>query len=219
MSQQINLFNPVFLAKKKYFSALAMVQSLGLLLVGLILVHAFASTQAASLQRLLADTTRQAEQRRSQLLVLGKQYSSQGTSKTLEEDIAKVQAQLRKRTELLADIRTSVGGNAEGFAVFLTALARQSVPGVWLTGIDVGSKANQIVLKGRALRPELVPAYVAALSRERALAGRPLSSMEVRAREEAPRGPQPGGPVQRYVEFVLNIPLGEPAPVAAGGAS
>ncbi len=213
MSQQINLYNPVFLAQKKYFSALAMVQSLGLLLAGLLLLHAFAASQASSLERLLADTTRQAQLRRAQLVVLGRQYSERGTSKSLEEDIAKAQAQLRKRTELLAEIKTSVGGNVEGFGVFLTALAHPSVPGVWLTGLDVGSKPNQLVLKGRALRPELVPAYVAALSRERVLAGRPLSSLEVKAREETPRGPG------RYVEFVLNIPLGDETARPSGSAS
>ncbi len=219
MSQQINLYNPVFLAQKKYFSALAMVQSLGVLLVALGLVHVFASRQTASLERLLSETTQQAQLRRAQVVVLGRQYSSEGTSKTLEEDIARVQAQLRKRTELLGDMKTSAGGNVEGFAVFLTALARQSIPGVWLTGVDLGAKPNQLVLKGRALRPELVPAYVAALSRERALAGKALSSLEVRTREEAPRAGQQAAQPQRYVEFVLNIPLGGPEAAASRSPS
>jgi len=36
VSQQINLFNPIFLRKEKYFSAKTMVESLTLILVALV---------------------------------------------------------------------------------------------------------------------------------------------------------------------------------------
>ena len=35
MSQQINLYNPLFLEKKKYFSAVTMTQAIGLIVVGM----------------------------------------------------------------------------------------------------------------------------------------------------------------------------------------
>src|SRR5438105_1650000 len=77
MSQQINLFNPIFLAQKKYFSAAAMLQALALLVGGLILAHVFAVHQTGALERLLADSVREAGQRREQLVALAKQSSDQ----------------------------------------------------------------------------------------------------------------------------------------------
>ena len=40
MSQQINLFNPLFMRKEKYFSARTMLQSLGLIVLGLVVLYA-----------------------------------------------------------------------------------------------------------------------------------------------------------------------------------
>src|SRR5712692_2073796 len=134
MSQQINLFNPVFLAQKKYFSAAAMLQALGLVLAGTVLIDVAAVRQKSTLEKLLADTIRDAAQQREQLVALGTQFSDQGTTKKLEEDLAQIEQQLRSRGELLAEMRASVGGNAEGFSVYLKALARRTTQGIWLTG-------------------------------------------------------------------------------------
>ncbi len=42
MSQQINLFNPLFLKRRKHFSAVTMAQALGVLIVGLAAFYGFA---------------------------------------------------------------------------------------------------------------------------------------------------------------------------------
>jgi hypothetical protein len=219
MSQQINLFNPIFLVQKKYFSATAMLQTLGLVLAGMVLIDLVAVRQTSALEKLLADTVRDAEQRREQLIALGKQFSDQGTSKKLEEDIAYVEQRLRSRRELLEEMRTSVGGNADGFSSYLKALARQRTQGVWLTGIEVGGKSNGIVVRGKALNSDLVPIYVESLSREPVFAGRALSGLQVIAVAPPPGtapgvGTPPAGPPLRYLEFTLSIPLGD----AAAGA-
>lgn len=224
MSQQINLFNPIFLAQKKYFSAAAMLQALGLVLGGMLVISAFAVHQARTLEGLVADAVRDATQQREQLVILTKQFSDQGVTKKLEEDIARVEEQLRKRNELFAQLNTSIGGNAEGFSVYLKALARQTTPGVWLTGIEISGKSNDLVIRGKALNSEQVPAYVRSLSREPVFAGRALSALQVTAREEqAPAKPAPGAPGKaasaaqplRYLEFTLNIPLGRDAETAS----
>jgi Tfp pilus assembly protein PilN len=214
VSQQINLFNPRFLAQPKYFSAAAMVQALAVVLAGIVLIYAFAVRQTAGLQRLLAEANQRAAQQREQLVALGKQYSDQGASKKLEADIAKAESQLRRRAELLGEMKTNIGSNAEGFSKYLEALARQTTQGVWLTGVELSGKSNDLVIRGRALRAELVPAYVRGLSREAVFAGRALSSLQVSAREERPEAganpasaAKPSAPV-RFVEFTLNIPLG-----------
>lgn len=230
MTQQINLYNPIFLAQKKYFSAAAMLQALGAVLAGMLLLEVMAVRQTAGLERLLADVTREAAQQREQLLSLARQYSDQGTSKKLEEDIAQAEEQLRKRRELLGEMTSSIGGTVNGFSGYLTALARQRTQGVWLTGIEISGKSNDLVIRGRALNSDLVPAYVRSLSRDPAFAGRTLSSLQVIARETPRPAPAADARVPdqvrqplRYLEFTLNIPLAEEAagmaPRAQKGAS
>ena len=51
MSQQINLFNPLFLRKEKYFSARTMLQALGLIALGIAALYAYALFQTRGLER------------------------------------------------------------------------------------------------------------------------------------------------------------------------
>ena len=50
MSQQINLFNPIFMKQRKYFSLLAMLQALGLIVAGALLFYGYAIDQVGELR-------------------------------------------------------------------------------------------------------------------------------------------------------------------------
>jgi hypothetical protein len=226
MSQQINLFNPIFLRQKKYFSAVTMVQALAAVVVGVIAMYVFQAAQTKSLERLLAETERQTSERREQLVRFSKEFSAQGRSKLLEDEVARLETRLKSRQELLGDLTLGVGGDAEGYSGYLAALARQTMHGVWLTGITIGGKSNQVDLKGRALDSELMPAYLRSLSREPKFAGRRIAELRLTARAEdrasaaaeaAPKPPAPRPPA-RFIEFSLSIPVGE-EPAAPGSAA
>lgn len=206
MSQQINLYNPVFLKQKHYFSALTMVQALAVVLAGALGIYAFEVRQNRILAQVLADADKRATSQREQLVKFSKDYSAQGASRALTEELARADQRLQQRQGLLADLKTGVGGNAEGFSRYLAALAHQSVPGVWLTGLEIGAKERDLVIKGRALESQMVPAYIRALNREAPMAGRPVDELRMTAKGDA--GPVPGkGEPTRYIEFSLSIPL------------
>lgn len=209
MSQQINLYNPVFLKQKHYFSAVTMVQALAAVLVGALAIYAFEVRQTSTLERVLADTDKQAVARRDQLLTLSKDYSAQGASRTLTEELARAESRLQLREGLLGDLKSGVGGNAEGFSRYLGALARQTTPGVWLTGLEIGAKERDLVIKGRALESQMVPAYIRALNREAPMAGRPIGDLRMTAKGDAGAALDQAGEPARYIEFSLSIPLKE----------
>ena len=209
MSQQINLYNPVFLKQKHYFSALTMVQALAAVLVGALLIYAFEVRQTSTLERVLADTDKQAVSQRDQLLKLSKDYSAQGASLALTEELARAESRLQLREGLLDDLKSGVGGNAEGFSRYLGALARQTTPGVWLTGLEIGAKERDLVIKGRALESQMVPAYIRALNREAPMAGRPVGDLRMTAKGDAGAALDKAGEPARYIEFSLSIPLKE----------
>ena len=211
MSQQINLYNPIFLKQKHYFSAATMAQALVLVLAGSLGMYAFEVRQNRTLERVLADTDKQIATQREQMIRFSREHSAQGASRALMDELTRAQQRLQQRQALLADIKTGVGGDADGFARYLSALARQHVPGVWLTGVQIGAKDSDLVIKGRALESQMVPAYIRALNREAPIAGRRVAELQLTTKgEPAPAAAgAPAAPREptRYIEFSLSIPL------------
>jgi hypothetical protein len=104
-----------------------------------------------------------------------------------------------------------VGGDARGYSRYLAALARANTSGVWLTGVEIGGKSGELVIKGRALESALVPVYIDALKRQAPFTGRRVGELKVAAKVEPPSalGAGNSGRPTRYLEFSLSIPLGE----------
>lgn len=234
MAQQINLYNPIFLQKKKHFSAATMLQALGLLLAGILAFYGYAVYESRTLTKVAADTRQQLQSQSEQIGRLTKEFSPQGRSRLLDEEVARATARLKQREELLAVLRTGGLGNADGFSRYLAALARQTVPGVWLTSFSIAGDEAELRLGGRVLHSDLVPAYIRALNREDVMRGRRIAEMRLTAREEretpataapgtsstaaaavAPATAKPPAASMRYVEFSIAAIRGS-APVAAG---
>lgn len=229
MAQQINLFNPIFLQQKKQFSAVTMLQALGLMLAGILVFYVYASSETRKLARIADDSRKQLQAQSELVAKYTREFSPQGRSKALEEELARATAQLKQREDLIAMLRTGALGNTEGFARYLSALARQTVSGVWLTAVNIGGDEVELQLGGRVLHADLVPAYVRALNHEDVMRGRRIAEMRLTAREE--REPQPtaapgagataasakappAAPL-RYVEFSISAVRGA-APLPAG---
>ncbi|OAI52020.1 hypothetical protein AYO46_06840 [Betaproteobacteria bacterium SCGC AG-212-J23] len=208
MSQQINLFNPLFLKQEKHFSARTMAQALGIVAIGLISLSVYALIAGAAAEHAAEQQRSELARQRDQLLKLGTQLASRGMDKALEAELARAEAELKAKRATIEALGAGVLGNTAGFSDFFAAFGRRAMPGVWLTGFSIGDAGNELVVAGRALRPDLVPAYLHALNSEPMMRGRQVIEMRLAAREvaaspEKARSEQP----ERYVEFVLNVPL------------
>lgn len=205
MSQQINLYNPIFLKQEKYFSTKAIGQAFALVVAGLAAFYAFALVQTRSAEGLLAQTRAQVTQQRDRFVAVAPKFTPAARSKVLEAELVRVEKEVKTRRDTLNALSTGELGNTTGFSEFLAALARQTVQGVWLTGIVIGESGKDLRIDGRALRPELVPAYLKALNEEPVMRGREVTEMKVTAMD-APKSDaksaRPVGP-ERYVEFGL----------------
>lgn len=150
-----------------------------------------------------------------------KRISSAGAgvvSPALVEEQARMQREVDARRALTERLAGGGHGDTDGFSRYLVALSRQSVPGLWVTGFGVSGSGEDLSIRGRALRSELLPGYLQRLGGDEALRGRPLSGITIRTVDL----PAPGGdaaqaarpaPVMRVVEFAL----GASAIPAAGG--
>jgi Tfp pilus assembly protein PilN len=221
MSQQINLYNPQFLKQEKHFSARTIVQALGVIVLGLGAVYIYALVQTQAAERIARDTASQVTTQREQFTALAAKFSPEGRNKTLEAEVARLEAELKARQGLVGALGAGELGNTTGFSEFLAALGRQAVPGVWLTGLSIGESGNELQVQGRALRPELVPAYLKALGNEPMMRGRSVTEMKLAAKSAPPAvgaggaGKSPVPP--RFVEFSLAAPLRVPEAPTKGG--
>jgi len=179
MSQQINLFNPVFLKQKKIFSAVNMVDALALLLVGVAAFYAYASIETVNLGRQAVETSRQYEQSKARLAETSARYAPKKIDAALDVEVNNLQAQLSARKATLNNLGIGIPAGDASYAEYMRALARQSLGGLWLTGFKVGKGGAEIEIIGRALQPELVPSYIRRLHQERALQGRAFDSLSM----------------------------------------
>jgi hypothetical protein len=219
MSQQINLFNPLFMRKQKYFSARAMLQSLGLIALGLAVFYVYALVQSRDLGRLAAGYSSQLGAQRNQFIALG----TQGRSKLLEAEVTRLEADVKARRAMLEMLQGGGLGNTDGFSRYFAAFARHPMRGVWLTGFSVGDNGNVLKIRGRVLHPDLVPEYLKTLNQDDVMRGRIVTELKLVARDESNARQGTTATVAepaRYVEFDLAAPLRLPEaarPAAKGG--
>lgn len=212
MSQQINLFNPIFLRQEKYFSAKTMVESLALMLIALGAFYVYARGEVRSLEYVAADAAHQLNDARDRLLKLGGEFSPERRSKLLEAQVAGAENEARGKQELLASLHATASAGTPDYSEYFAAFARHALPGVWLTGFSVDGGGEQISVQGRALHPDLVPKYIRALNAEAVMRGRSVTSLKLSAHREpaAPSAAAAAGP-SHYVEFDLSMPLSVPS--------
>ncbi|HYD55473.1 MAG TPA: PilN domain-containing protein [Burkholderiales bacterium] len=212
MSQQINLYNPIFLKQEKYFSSRAIAQALGLVIVGLAVLYVFALTQTRKAEALGAETRAQVAAQRDRLVKITPRFSPEARSKVLEAEAARLEAEVKTRRATLDALSTGELGNTSGFSEYMAALGRQAVEGVWITGVSIAESGGELHIQGRALRPELVPAYLQALNQEPMMRGRQVTEMKLAARQATPTE-KPAPRPSQYVEFSLAAKIsqaGEP---------
>ncbi len=223
MSQQINLFNPIFLKQKKVFSAANMVDALALLLVGVALFYGYASIESLNLDRQSVETARQYNQAKAQLAQTSARYAPRKPDASLDAEVKALEAQLNARKATLDSLGVGLLATGANYAEYMRALARQSLPGLWLTHFKIGAGGEDIEIVGRVLQPELVPVYIQRLKQERALHGRAFDSLSMTQREGAlpadAARPAAAPASYRYTEFRLGSSYAEPADEADAAAT
>jgi hypothetical protein len=142
-----------------------------------------------------------------------------GTNKAdtaLQAEVGRAQRILVHRRGALQALEGDQGGPTSGFAGRLESLGRQSIEGLWLTGLTL--REEDVLLRGRAIDPALIPLYVQRLEQESSLQGRTFKALDVArpllpaakpttpATESTPGAEPPPPRRAGYVEFTLTGP-------------
>jgi hypothetical protein len=196
MSQQINLYSPLFRKQKKVFSGVAMAQATALVVIGVLAFYAYVSLQTSLLEIRVVDSGQRVRAEIERLKVYSTTESPEVRAKALAGQKKKLEAALAERTRTVQALAESGLGRSDGYSASLRALARLSMQGVWLTRVQFAEKEGEVALVGLATHPELVAAYLERLRKEEALRGQAFSRLEIRR----PATPERPG----VVEFTLS---------------
>lgn len=190
MSQQINLYSPIFRRQKKYFSADTMMASFGVIVLGVGGLVTFAIMQVTALGSQAGQTAQQLKNDTARLSAMVADKSGENRAKALEARVKEAESSLAMKLRQSEALKSDSLGNTRGFSETMRALARQTLDGVWLTQIGVDGENNGLTLRGNALKAELVPEYVDRLRREKVLRGYSFGQLEIAAaRPGATEGP------------------------------
>lgn len=207
MSQQINLYSPLFRKQEKVFSATTMLQGMVLIAVVTGVFYYAMVLQSSLLSIRAAESAQRLKSELERLKAYGVKESPAERVKATAERRKALEKTLAEHTQALKAFDAAAPGNAEGYAELLRALARVAMDGVWLTRITAAEGAGEFSITGRATRADLVPVYLERLRAEALLGGQEFKRFELR--RQAPVPPEKGAPTARaFVEFVLSS--GEP---------
>jgi Tfp pilus assembly protein PilN len=186
MYQQINLYQPVFRRQRKIFSAATLLSILVMATLLLLVVYAQARWTQQGLQRTSAELSLHVRQLDARLAAL-EASAANGAQEAAGDDILQLGKRIGAYSALLEHIDRLALETADGFGEIFETLARQNVPGLWLTGVSV-DRAGNTEIRGATLDPKLVPRYLHLMTQQQRLAT--LASVTVNLMRHAPDQPE-----------------------------
>lgn len=180
MTQQINLLGPQLRRQRRSANRAAVLAPIFLVAVATGLGGAAFfkhRTKALREQHAVNDAAIRSEQQQQQRL--SQEVAKLAKDPALEAEAAQIERRLLAVRLDLGALKDGVIGDTRGFSAFMRALAHQGVEGVWLTGFSVGAAGQDISITGRALRAELVPAYLKRLGQDAYFSGRSFAALDM----------------------------------------
>jgi len=218
MSQYINLLGPAFRKQRQLLTLNRTALLVGFTVALMLIVQAYESHRVDGLGEELASAQGLLKAQNAYTSRLKGDGAQQGNT-VLDNEIQRLEADLKSARDSMGVLEGGALGNREGFARYMQAFSRQAIDGLWLTGFSV-SGSGDVKIQGRVVKAELVPTYIQRLNGESALKGRAFSALEVHRPAPRPADVAPakdGVPekveVPRFLEFALATT--EPAAEAA----
>lgn len=181
--QQINLYQPIFRRQRQIFSAVTMLQGVGVIAIALLMIYAYGLWQVGGLEREALQLEGREKAYSTQLARLDP-ASSNAQRRDAEQELNHLTATLLTQQRLIDVLEEKPLGSTDGFSSTLAALARQRSRGLWLTDVTINRVSDAIELLGESIDPRLLPAYLLQLGEEDALTGYRFDDFEIERSNE-----------------------------------
>jgi outer membrane murein-binding lipoprotein Lpp len=184
LSQEINLYQPIFRREKTVFSASTML-AVAAVFLAVFLLWGWATERGVDrLERELAN--RQATENRltERIRALQSDIEARAPSQALIEQVESAERTLRGLRTSRAAVRERLPSRPLSLAEPMRVLGELHPAGLWLTAIGLGDNGRRLELTGRALQASLLPEYLGRLQRDDRLEGASLTRIEVRSADD-----------------------------------
>jgi Tfp pilus assembly protein PilN len=205
VSQQINLYQPIFRKEEKKFSTVAMLQAMGVVVVGVVAIYAYTWWQVGALKSELKRAETQYAAASKRLTDATEKFGQRAGRTSLDSEITRMEGEIVAKQRIQEILQRGIFSNTHGFSEYFVSFSRQHTPGVWLTGFDITGAAEQMTLAGRSTSPELVPRYMQKLSAEKTLSGIEFRVFQMNRPPFDAKEPN-----AMYVEFQVKTSSGNP---------
>lgn len=171
MSQQINLYQPIFRKEKIVFSAQT-IAWLSLGLIVLLLLWSLLIGQRVSGLETELERQQEAEQRAvAQVAELQSSMPPDEPDPQLQDTVQRLRERREGLRESLAALERRMPAAEVNLLARLDALAGEVPDGLWLTGLVMADQGERLTVEGNALEARLVPAWLSDLSRVEQFSG------------------------------------------------
>ncbi|MEO8165301.1 MAG: hypothetical protein ABI619_07875 [Betaproteobacteria bacterium] len=201
MPRQINLYNPAFEPQRALLSIRGAMAGWVLIAILVAAVSIYETMRLRSVEQTTQQLAQQVAAAQADVQRLGAAVSARRRDPRVDEEVARLEAEVKERQETLEILGAGGLGDTRGFSDYLKAFARQSFEGVWLTGLSIATAGRDMSVEGRASQAEYVPGFLKRLNGESAMLGHPFSELVIQQPAMDPAAKKAARP--NYVEFKL----------------
>lgn len=183
MSQQINLLNPALLKKKDLLNPINIVGMFGVVLVALTTFGVYKQISLNEAKAIQTQSTQTLAEVQSTLTQLRANDTDKAEKDRLLAQIEQLENKEAMQEAMLEAGQHDKSHQGQSYAALLKAFARQSQDGLWITALSIDQDAQHLSISGRTMDPDLVPAYIARLRKEKALQGKRFTNLTMQYKE------------------------------------
>jgi Tfp pilus assembly protein PilN len=185
MTRQINLLNPALIHKRDFLNPNTIVMLFGVLFVGLIAYTVYERNALSALQIKRTEAANALASTQSRLTEVMARKTVSNDKTAILNQIKQLEEKETMQKAMINAIAQTSDTKKPSYAALLRAFAKQSIDGLWITGLSINQDAEQLRISGRTLNADLVPKYIAKLRAEPALKGKTFSELTMLMNEAA----------------------------------
>jgi hypothetical protein len=184
MIQQVNLYQEIFQSRSR---PVINPYILGLTVVLLVLIgiSVYITVNLNSTKYSLQQAKQQLRKAETHVQLLQVQYPKQQINTLLTQEISRSQNVLASLSQVIHLLTDKKSDQTQGFSRYFSALARQSIPDVWLRTIYINAQTNNLELQGSTYTAEKIPVFIQKLQNESVFQGKHFEKLIITQSKES----------------------------------
>lgn len=179
MSQIINLYKAEKKVFKLNFNFKQSAYCLGGFLVVIVVVSCVDLAQHFWVKKTYNTLGKEQQFKTEKLQAIAGKMPEEKTRNEIMDEVNLYEAQKKEKTEILNLLSEGESETNNKFSRYFEALAKKTVPGLWLTNFSIKGNGTALALSGMVSDPEFIPTLISALSEEPVFQGKTFGVFKV----------------------------------------